>query len=115
MSELRVRFAPSPTGYLHVGGARTALFSWLYARKHGGVFVLNVPYLLFYPDRNGDDVPDSDPVVCLTGFGMEDAHSVANSLTCPACVNWRRSFVTTPIETVMSGTLWSCPRRSLPK
>ncbi|MFO1093633.1 MAG: PVC-type heme-binding CxxCH protein [Planctomycetaceae bacterium] len=48
---------------------------------HGGVFVLNVPYLLFYPDRNRDDVPDSDPEVCLTGFGMEDAHSVANSLT----------------------------------
>lgn len=47
---------------------------------HGGVFVLNVPYLLFYPDRNRDDVPDSDPEVLLTGFGMEDAHSVANSL-----------------------------------
>ena len=39
---LRVRFAPSPTGYLHVGGARTALFNWLLARKEGGVFVLRV-------------------------------------------------------------------------
>src|ERR1041384_8028712 len=48
---------------------------------HGGLFVLNVPYLLFYPDRDHDDVPDGDPDVCLTGFGMEDAHSVANSLT----------------------------------
>ncbi len=48
---------------------------------HGGVFVLNVPYLLFYPDRNRDDVPDGDPEVLLSGFGMEDAHSVANSLT----------------------------------
>ncbi len=48
---------------------------------HGGVFVLNMPYLLFYPDRNRDDVPDGDPEVLLTGFGMEDAHSVANSLT----------------------------------
>jgi putative membrane-bound dehydrogenase-like protein len=48
---------------------------------HGGVFVLNVPYLLFYPDRDGNDVPDTDPDVLLTGFGMEDAHSVANSLT----------------------------------
>jgi glutamyl-tRNA synthetase len=38
----RVRFAPSPTGYLHVGGARTALFNWLFARKHGGVFVLRI-------------------------------------------------------------------------
>ncbi len=48
---------------------------------HGGVFVLNAPYLLFYPDQNRDDVPDTDPEVLLTGFGMEDAHSVANSLT----------------------------------
>jgi glutamyl-tRNA synthetase len=39
---LRVRFAPSPTGDLHVGGARTALFNWLMARKHGGTFVLRV-------------------------------------------------------------------------
>ncbi len=39
---IKTRFAPSPTGYLHVGGARTALFSWLYARKHGGSFVLRV-------------------------------------------------------------------------
>ena len=39
---LRVRFAPSPTGYLHVGGARTALFNWLFARRHGGVFVLRI-------------------------------------------------------------------------
>jgi glutamyl-tRNA synthetase len=37
-----VRFAPSPTGYLHVGGARTALFNWLFARRHGGVFVLRI-------------------------------------------------------------------------
>jgi len=39
---LRVRFAPSPTGFLHVGGGRTALFNWLWARKHGGVFVLRI-------------------------------------------------------------------------
>ncbi|MEA1888754.1 MAG: glutamate--tRNA ligase [Pseudomonadota bacterium] len=38
----RTRFAPSPTGYLHVGGARTALFSWLHARKHGGAFILRI-------------------------------------------------------------------------
>jgi len=42
MSELRVRFAPSPTGYLHIGGARTALFNYLLARKEGGVFVLRI-------------------------------------------------------------------------
>ena len=39
---MKTRFAPSPTGYLHIGGARTALFSWLYARKHGGRFVLRI-------------------------------------------------------------------------
>ena len=42
MSELRVRFAPSPTGYLHVGGARTALFNWLLARNRGGTFILRI-------------------------------------------------------------------------
>jgi len=42
VSPIRTRFAPSPTGYLHVGGARTALFSWLYARKHGGTFILRI-------------------------------------------------------------------------
>ena len=39
---VRVRFAPSPTGYLHVGGARTALFNWLFARKHDGAFILRI-------------------------------------------------------------------------
>ena len=39
---IRTRFAPSPTGYLHIGGARTALYSWLYARKHGGTFILRI-------------------------------------------------------------------------
>ncbi len=48
---------------------------------NGGVYVLQVPYLLFYPDRDRDDRPDGDPEVLLSGFGMEDAHSVANSLT----------------------------------
>jgi glutamyl-tRNA synthetase len=41
-SEIRLRFAPSPTGYLHVGGARTALFNWLFARKAGGKFLLRI-------------------------------------------------------------------------
>ena len=42
MSQIRVRFAPSPTGYLHVGGARTALFNWLYAQHHQGKFILRI-------------------------------------------------------------------------
>jgi glutamyl/glutaminyl-tRNA synthetase len=41
-SQIRVRFAPSPTGYLHVGGARTALFNWLYARNMGGTMILRI-------------------------------------------------------------------------
>src|SRR5919201_1026420 len=52
-----------------------------FAFGHGGVFVLQAPYLLFYPDRDGDDVPDGEPGVLLSGFGLEDASSVANSLT----------------------------------
>lgn len=42
MSDIRVRFAPSPTGYLHVGGARTALYNWLFARRMGGIFILRI-------------------------------------------------------------------------
>ncbi len=45
-----------------------------------GIWVLNPPYLLYYPDSNGDAIPDADPVVHLSGFGLEDTHSVANSL-----------------------------------
>jgi hypothetical protein len=51
------------------------------ALGHGGIFVLQAPYLLFYPDRNRDDVPDGDPEVLLDGFGLEDAQSLANHLT----------------------------------
>jgi putative membrane-bound dehydrogenase-like protein len=50
------------------------------ALGHDGVFVVQPPYLLFYPDRNHDDVPDGDPEVLLSGFGMEDSHAFANSL-----------------------------------
>src|SRR5512137_2007245 len=42
MPEIRTRFAPSPTGFLHLGGARTALFAWAYARRHGGTFILRI-------------------------------------------------------------------------
>jgi glutamyl-tRNA synthetase len=42
MTEIRTRFAPSPTGFLHLGGARTALFAWAYARRHGGTFILRI-------------------------------------------------------------------------
>ncbi|MFO1459057.1 MAG: PVC-type heme-binding CxxCH protein [Verrucomicrobiota bacterium] len=47
---------------------------------HGGLWVMNPPYLMFYPDADGDDVPDGPPEVRLQGFGLEDTHSVANGL-----------------------------------
>src|SRR6185437_1336188 len=52
-----------------------------FARGRGGVWVLNPPYLLFYPDRDNGDVPDGDPEVHLQGFGLEDTHSCASNLT----------------------------------
>lgn len=52
-----------------------------FAFGHNGVFVLNVPHLLFYPDLDRNDRPDGPPRVLLQGFGMQDAHSVANSLS----------------------------------
>ncbi|HWA56153.1 MAG TPA: glutamate--tRNA ligase [Gemmatimonadales bacterium] len=58
----RVRFAPSPTGYLHVGGARTALFNWLYARKTGGTFVLRIE------DTDKERSTDSHTKVILDGL-----------------------------------------------
>ncbi len=47
---------------------------------HGGVFVGQAPYLLFYPDANKDDKPDGDPKVLLSGFGLQDAHATVNSM-----------------------------------
>jgi putative membrane-bound dehydrogenase-like protein len=51
-----------------------------FAKGRGGVWVLNPPFFLFYPDKDNDDVPDGDPELHLQGFGFEDTHSVANSL-----------------------------------
>lgn len=62
MTPPRVRFAPSPTGYLHVGGARTAIFNWLYARRHGGTFVLRI--------EDTDEARSSEPMVRAILDGM---------------------------------------------
>ena len=62
MSTPRVRFAPSPTGYLHVGGARTALFNWLFAKRTGGTFVLRIE------DTDKERSTDAHTQVILDGL-----------------------------------------------
>ena len=62
-TNVRTRFAPSPTGYLHVGGARTALFNWLYAKCHGGTFVLRV--------EDTDEARNTDEATAAIFEGME--------------------------------------------
>ncbi len=65
---VRTRFAPSPTGYLHIGGARTALFSWLHARKHGGRFVLRIEDT----DRERSTTESVDAILeGMTWLGLE--------------------------------------------
>ncbi len=58
MSQVRVRFAPSPTGFFHIGSARTALFNWLYARHTGGVFILRIEDT--DQTRNSEALPQPD-------------------------------------------------------
>ncbi|GMU21069.1 MAG: glutamate--tRNA ligase [Phycisphaerae bacterium] len=84
-SELRVRFAPSPTGYLHIGGARTALFNWLLARKTGGTFILRIEDT--DTDRNvpGADAKIMDDLRWLglqwdEGVGVGGAHGPYNQM-----------------------------------
>jgi len=61
--KIRVRFAPSPTGMLHIGGARTALFNWLYARHYNGTFVLRI--------EDTDQVRSSEEAVNVILEGMK--------------------------------------------
>src|SRR3990167_7751681 len=66
--QVRVRFAPSPTGFLHVGGARTALFNWLYARKHSGTFIVRIEDT----DRSRSTIDcENDIIKNLKLFGLE--------------------------------------------
>jgi glutamyl-tRNA synthetase len=67
-SSVRVRFAPSPTGHLHVGGVRTALFNWLFARHHGGCFILRIEDT----DRSRSTEENIDAIVdALTWLGLD--------------------------------------------
>ena len=89
---VRVRFAPSPTGFLHVGGARTAIFNWLFARRHGGVFVLRI--------EDTDALRSSEEVVRAILDGMawlgmapdEGPLPVASATTLPNAVAASRNF-----------------------
>ena len=65
MSDVRVRFAPSPTGFLHIGGVRTALFNWLFARHEGGKFILRIE------DTDRDRSTDEAIQVILQGLKMD--------------------------------------------
>jgi glutamyl-tRNA synthetase len=62
MNDVRVRFAPSPTGFLHIGGVRTALFNWLFARHEGGTFILRIE------DTDRDRSTDEAIQVILDGM-----------------------------------------------
>src|SRR5210317_2296231 len=62
MNDVRVRFAPSPTGFLHIGGVRTALFNWLFARHSGGTFILRIE------DTDRDRSTDEAIQVILDGM-----------------------------------------------
>ena len=64
MTQVRVRFAPSPTGFLHIGGVRTALFNWLFARQQKGVFVLRI--------EDTDKEREVENGVALIARGLED-------------------------------------------
>jgi len=68
--KVRTRFAPSPTGYLHIGGARTALFNWLYAQKHGGEYVLRIEDT--DKDRSKDEFTD-DILSSLSWLGIHSS------------------------------------------
>ena len=67
---VRVRFAPSPTGYLHLGGARTALFNWLFAKRKGGTFILRI--------EDTDKVRSTNEAVLAIVYGLNDGKAEGN-------------------------------------
>lgn len=93
-SKIRVRFAPSPTGYLHIGGARTALFNWLFAKKHKGTFILriedtdearstaeSVGVIIESMKWLGLDW-DEGPITIDAGYRTQDANDILQPATC---------------------------------
>ncbi len=73
MNPIRVRFAPSPTGWLHIGGVRTALFNYLFARKHGGKFLIRIEDTDI---ERSEDKYTKDILACLSWLGMESDEAV---------------------------------------
>ena len=87
-----MRFAPSPTGYLHVGGARTALFNWLFARRHGGTFILRV--------EDTDAERSSDDMVA----GILEVDAMARARLGRGPGNWRSARAVFSDATVRSAS-----------
>lgn len=85
------RFAPSPTGYLHIGGARTALFSWLYARGRGGKFLLRIEDT----DRQRHTPEATEAILQgMTWLGLDhDGDVVSQFENAPATPRWRCNFL----------------------
>lgn len=95
---IRVRFAPSPTGALHIGGIRTALYNYLFARKHGGTFILRIEdtdqtryvsgaedYIMEALEWCGltpDESPAAGEILVLTGNQKEKAFIVNMQINC---------------------------------
>ena len=87
MQEVRTRFAPSPTGYLHLGGLRTALYTYLYARRMHGKFILRIE------DTDQErEVPGAVDKILGEPRGW-DGEAAPTRGRCPACAGW---FLSTP-------------------
>ena len=87
----RLRFAPSPTGYLHLGGARTALFNWLYARHTGGKFLLRIE------DTDQDRNTDASRQAILDGMAWLGMHADEPIVIQSDRVEMHRAAATRPV------------------
>ena len=113
---IRVRFAPSPTGYLHIGGARTALFNWLFARHHGGKFILRIEDT--DTQRNSQEAID----VILRGLswlgldwdeGLREFHKLDRVVRTPSSEQVRRPLNRDGMEVWRPYAQWLEPLREV--
>ncbi|ELT50968.1 glutamyl-tRNA ligase [Brucella intermedia M86] len=110
------RFAPSPTGYLHIGGARTALFNWLYAKHNGGKMLLRIE------DTDRERSTDAATAAILDGLtwlGLDwDGEASRNSSVRLAIAKWRKSWLLLArhITAMQRQKNWKkCARKPAPK